>query len=748
MNNNSLSPIKKIKSYKILKAYNNSYEIPKNKKQNKFSMKIKRNNNLISLNSFHSYSSNKNKNGLNIVKNNIKRNNPTKIKEYLEKNINNLNLNNLLQNSVNTLEKLKIELFNNLKKNYQKKSLLEIIKNKFDITIQCLIQKFILYENKYKEYNAFIINLCNMIISNNLEDKLNKNEEINSKSNNNNSLVYSKDNGKNPLFINKKDKLLNEEEIMINLINKLSSNIKTYNINFKLYLKEIKKLFEDDFKIKLNTEYTYDYDIWNEKLKDFYSFHHSFYNDSKDIFHKLKETNSKKFQIYNNIMNFQNYISSNGTLNAYSYSKENTEKKNNLNKIIVNSDSHILNQRAKIIKDNENSKDNNLDKIQNIQFNINSNIQEKLPPFTIKLIYDLKEFLKLMDKLQEAIIHKKDNILQMKFEFSKLKLKLTKYFNFIENKNDNINNFLLEHTSDFIILSDKKYKKEILLNNENNEKDEYKNKYNQLLEEMNNQEQIIIDSKSKLTEALYENNELKAKIKKFEEEKQILKDKIKNEYEENNKKIEKENIDSKNNNILNNLEDFTKLINEKNELKKLINNCITIIFQTIKENSPDMVDDNLFENININEGNNNLKVYINFINDNIKKFQIYIKEITSYLQKEIKEKEKYEKEAHENLLKAREYKSALEQALEKFNIEDNNNDNIKDNNETNFNISIINNFLKEKIKNLENEINENNFNKSNNSKENNNISFIEMNMNIEKYYKLLQQLEKKNDKIN
>ena len=393
---------------------------------------------------------------------------------------------------------------------------------------------------------------------------------------------------------------------------------------------------------------------------------------------------------------------------------------------------------------------------QNNDYNIkiiNYKNNENISPSFINFADKVNKFLKLIDELQESILHKKDNITQMKIEFSKSKSKLAKYCNnIIENKKENIinnNTFYIKHISDFTLLH--KYDKDSIINIRK-EKENYKNEYNQLLEEMSKQTQIILDSKSKLTEKIYENNELKAKIEKLEEEKQNYEKKAQNE---NNLNINKDfTTNEENYSMPNKNEIITKLVEEKNRLKSLIDNCMKIIFVTMEDNSPDLIDeisnnDNIEDNDNDDEDiidNDNIESYINLVNNNIKKFQSYNKEVNSQLQK-------YKREANENSLRSKEYKDALEQLLNKNNNEEiEENHNFKESKEKNENLTKINNFLIEKIKNLEKEIEEFKSNnkyltKSDKSKEESkDSSLVNINVDIEKYYGLLKLLEKEQEK--
>ena len=229
------------------------------------------------------------------------------------------------------------------------------------------------------------------------------------------------------------------------------------------------------------------------------------------------------------------------------------------------------------------------------------------------------------------------------------------------------------------------------------------------------------------------------------------------------KEFDKINIDdiiSSSNNINNNsinsnqelfksTDNEKKLKQENKNLKDLMNKCVHIIFESIKETSPNMIEENLFndesdDKIKINNENNNQdeneeedEFDIEYITEAVKKFQTFNKEIAKNFKKLAEEKEKYEKEAHNNLVKAEAYKTTLDQAIKKINNEeDGNNSDIAEKiqnkrqftfdgeGEISFKDNIggsINNNLS--IKNKEENINKtnNNTNKINNE-ENNNIN--------------------------
>ena len=734
----NLKPFKNSLSNKEIVSYSN-YGNNSKQKRNNIRIKTDNNNPKLNISPLNSHSYNKK------INNKL----PSEILEYIEKQSKNLNSNLFFQNIAKTLDTFQTEIVIDLEKDYFKKSLKDIIKNKFDIIYQFLQKNINLYENKYKEYISFIINLYDLVTPNNsfkIINNINKRYLNNYKFN-----------------LDIKSKLLKEEENIIKLINDLSTYIKTYNMNFKSEMKCINKLIEEMegyIQNELESEFIKRSNIKNNIIKitkDMNNSHYLFYNNSKDIFHQLKISNSNKFNFYNFIFNYQsNEFNNENSLKpniSISYQNSNI-KKRNLSKGLFSNGSKL-----NILSPNKSEKNTKKIKAiynQNNDYNIkiiNYKNNENITPSFINFADKVNEFLKLIDELQESILNKKDNITQMKIEFSKSKSKLAKYCNnIIENKKENIinnNTFYIKHISDFTLLH--KYDKDCIINIRK-EKENYKNEYNQLLEEMSKQTQIILDSKSKLTEKIYENNELKAKIEKLEEEKQNYEKKAQNENNLNNNKeftTNEENYSMPNKNEI-----ITKLVEEKNRLKSLIDNCMKIIFVTMEDNSPDLIDeisnnDNIEDNDNDDEDiidNDNIESYINLVNNNIKKFESYNKEVNSQLQK-------YKREANENSLRSKEYKDALEQLLNK-----NNNDEIEENHkfkeskEKNENLTKINNFLKEKIKNLEKEIEEfksNNKYLTKNDKrkeESKDSSLVKINVDIEKYYGLLQLLEKEQEK--
>ena len=207
---------------------------------------------------------------------------------------------------------------------------------------------------------------------------------------------------------------------------------------------------------------------------------------------------------------------------------------------------------------------------------------------------------------------------------------------------------------------------------------------------------------------LSEKNELSTKNKKLEKDNQKLLSKTNNN--DSNKKnnnnyneFDKVNIDeiiSSSNNMNNNsinsnqelfkMSDYeVKLKQENKNLKELINKCVHIISESIKETSPSMIEDNMVseeseDKIKNNKNNQDEneeedEFDMEYITEAVKKFQSFNAEIAKKLKAAEEEKEKYEKEAHNNLIKAEGYKKTLDQYIYKINIgEDGNSSDLND----------------------------------------------------------------------
>ena len=529
-----------------------------------------------------------------------------------------------------------------------------------------------------------------------------------------------------------------------NRFDQLSNQLKSNYVKDLQYKKNI-NLFLDNISNDVENLYSMNVNIIEDvKLLD--SYQTSFYDDAKKIFNNLKINHSKKLKefhlLFQSIKKRGKSISSTKNKSKNLLDEQNNDEKtdgrySNDNKMNRNNSSKNFN-----IKNNYNEKMNNISEYLKINDN---NIT------IYSLAEQMLEFFNKMKNLQECIVKKISGTNQMKMDFERYKKKLIKLLNNIINnknkisinsknsinkindindndamviKNRNNNNLIsnqiikTKNQIDNKIIQVEKF--QIISNNNKNNgiknkneevSNELQKKYNNVLEEINNKSQEINKLQDKINKLLLEKNELNSKNKKLDKDNQVLLSKInninnsdKNNKQNNINEFEKVNIDdilSSSNNINNHsinsnhelfkLTDYeVKLKQENKNLKDLMNKCMHIIFESIKEASPNMVEDNLsneelIDNIKINKSNNQKdeeeeEFDVEYINEAVKKFQTFNEEISKNLKKLKEEKEKYEKEAHENLVKAEAYKNALDQAINKINIEDGNNADINEKN--------------------------------------------------------------------
>ena len=181
----------------------------------------------------------------------------SKIKNFQNnKKINNLNLNNInsssilsndilkgIKNKLNDINSEKyinstVEMFKNfqqellykLEKDFNRNTIKTFLQNYFDKIINFQIDYINLYESKCKDVVLILSKKIKELLmegKQNTEDSisLHSNPIINNYTNNNNNIIIFDE--------NKKKLLINEEEIMVNLINNLSTNIKNCNKKFK-----------------------------------------------------------------------------------------------------------------------------------------------------------------------------------------------------------------------------------------------------------------------------------------------------------------------------------------------------------------------------------------------------------------------------------------------------------------------------------------------------------------------------------
>ena len=637
--------------------------------------------------------------------------NNIEIIKYLEEELGSLDSEKHIKNAIKIIESFQNELIGQLEQEYDENSIKEILQNNFQKIINLLIKYFTLYDNK-----------CANCIDN-LKKMLKTVSSIDNANNyNNNSLINSDGKISNKSYKNnympvfneeKKKEFLNGEEIIVGLINSLSGGIKNCNKNYRTTVINMAKLIEesnnslieiktklDNLNTKINTKISNEIqykknlslsvvniitDIQNlysmnctiiEDVKLIDVNQTSFYEEAKEIFNHLKINHNKKLKEYHMFFESISHMQTNANSlteikkrgNSFSGNRINFEKNSNNTENIL-----VKNNSSKKMNIKNNNKDYNENNYKNI--NLISFAEQ-----TIDLFNKMKN-------LQESIVKRIEGTNQMKIDFEKDKRKLIKLANYIinnkinssENKinlikqrKDNDTKKILNYeiqTEYFEIIA------EMRLDNKTFEISQMQMKYNNLLEEINKKSQEINKLQDKINNIQLENNELKrSENNKFSNN--INFDEINKINDEIISPLNNNSINSNSDKIIRN-ENIIQLKQENKKLKELMNKCVQIIFDSIKETSPNMVDDNFIsdesedkiknEKNNIEDNGQEEEFDMNYISEAVKKFQNYNIEMVKNLKKAEEEKEKFEKEAHENLIKAEAYKNTLDQAINKIN---------------------------------------------------------------------------------
>ena len=637
--------------------------------------------------------------------------NNIEIIKYLEEELGSLDSEKHIKNAIKIIESFQNELIGQLEQEYDENSIKEILQNNFQKIINLLIKYFTLYDNK-----------CANCIDN-LKKMLKTVSSIDNANNyNNNSLINSDGKISNKSYKNnfmpvfneeKKKEFLNGEEIIVGLINSLSGGIKNCNKNYRTTVINMAKLIEesnnslieiktklDNLNTKINTKISNEIqykknlslsvvniitDIQNlysmnctiiEDVKLIDVNQTSFYEEAKEIFNHLKINHNKKLKEYHMFFESISHMQTNANSlteikkrgNSFSGNRINFEKNSNNTENIL-----VKNNSSKKMNIKNNNKDYNENNYKNI--NLISFAEQ-----TIDLFNKMKN-------LQESIVKRIEGTNQMKIDFEKDKRKLIKLANYIinnkinssENKinlikqrKDNDTKKILNYeiqTEYFEIIA------EMRLDNKTFEISQMQMKYNNLLEEINKKSQEINKLQDKINNIQLENNELKrSENNKFSNN--INFDEINKINDEIISPLNNNSINSNSDKIIPN-ENIIQLKQENKKLKELMNKCVQIIFDSIKETSPNMVDDNFIsdesedkiknEKNNIEDNGQEDEFDMNYISEAVKKFQNYNIEMAKNLKKAEEEKEKFKKEAHENLIKAEAYKNTLDQAINKIN---------------------------------------------------------------------------------
>ena len=544
-----------------------------------------------------------------------------KLRKEIEDNIN-LELNNFnipknLTNSLITLlNTYQEEIFSNINKNYNQNKLKEIISKKLENILNFTKNQFKIIDLSRK--NA--LNKLNIGFEK-LNDLINKNFNNNNKDLN---LLYQNEK-KN------KNKVILKPSLSFNHYSGLMKTKKNLGKN-KRFLSLIGKLNNSCTNIKTNNN-----DFSNASLEKEYLNT----NPSLTNYSTLINVDSKKFNI-----------------NEYSFlNKDLGRNSKSLEKEILN------------LKNSFNS-----------QFSFSKNSEEinfLSNNFIIIFAQKIDEFFQLMNDLQKSIIEKKNNVNELKKNFEILKKKIKSFLDLILKKTNNNNIIIVDNdvknerlnTNTSIEI---KYEKELIkrkLDKSNSSKKEKKTnsiinafsikkliEYENLIKIQNEK----INKLESTNEILLEDkNKLNNQIKKLNEELLNINKKVHSKIKNLNLKTNGNNIIELINILFSNnklyLEEengINKYYEENIKLKKLFEECIEIINESIKKTSNQYLNmkiPSLFYEINDNEQSENATFKYNknkvvFNENNIKKavnvfknYNILICDKIEKLQNKIKE---------------------------------------------------------------------------------------------------------------
>ena len=337
--------------------------------------------------------------------------------------------------------------------------------------------------------------------------------------------------------------------------------------------------------------------------------------DSKKII--LNDSTNNNINISNDESNKKNYsfLIKNLGRNSKSLEKEIINLKNSFN--------------------SQNSVSKNSEEYENLS-NINN--------LSYILAQKISEFFIVMNNLQKSILQKRKNINELKKKFELLKKNIEYYSSLILKKNTNSNNIIIvdgemknerlnTNTSTEIKYEKEKIRNKLNCSNQKNEKsDSLLNKISlSKLIEYENLNKIQNEKIKKLetsNELLKEDNtKLNTQISKLNEEFFNINKIINNKIKQLNIKTEENNLcnlinflisNEKNQNFLEKENGINKYYNENIKLKKIIEECIEIIYNNIKNKASkylNMKIPSLFNEIN-NEENVSIKSQENKIKIN------------------------------------------------------------------------------------------------------------------------------------
>ena len=707
------------------KEYNKNFNMINKELNQKINLSPKINNNKIKSNSRY------------IKDNNcsVKKKSPNKNKQiynknymdiirYTEEELSSLDSEKHIKSAIKILETFQNELIGQLEQEYDENSIKKILQINFDKIIKLLIKYFTLYDNKCSNCVEYLKKMLTNLFSIDNTNKYNNSALINS-----DGKIANKSykNTYTPIFNEEKKKeFLNGEEIIVGLINSLSGGIKNCNKNYRTTVYNMAKLIEesnnslieiktklDNLNSKINTKISNETQYKKSlsvsvlniitEVQNLYSMNFtiiedvkvidvnqtSFYEEAKEIFNHLKINHNKKLKEYHMFFESISHLQTNANSLTEIKKRGNSFSGNRINYERISQ-----NTEKNLVKNNSSKKVNTKNNYKEYNDNIYKNIN------LTSLAEQIIDLFNKMKNLQECIVKKIEGTNQLKIDFEKDKRKLIKLANYIINnkiKSNSINlikqrkddetkkiiNFEIQQEY-FEIISEMK------IDNKTFEISEMQMKYNNLLEEINKKSQEINKLQDKINNIQLENNELKrSDNNKFSNN--INFDEINKINDEIISPLNNNSINSNSDKIISN-ENIVQLKQENKKLKELMNKCVQIIFDSIKETSPNMVEDNFIsdesedkiknEKNNIEDNGQEDEFDMNYINEAVKKFQNFNIEMAKNLKKAEEEKQKFEKEAHENLVKAEAYKNALDQAINKINLGEEGNTSDVNNNKT------------------------------------------------------------------
>ena len=707
------------------KEYNKNFNMINKELNQKINLSPKINNNKIKSNSRYIKDNNSS----------VKKKSPNKNKQiynknymdiikYTEEELSSLDSEKNIKSAIKILETFQNELIGQLEQEYDENSIKKILQINFDKIIKLLIKYFTLYDNKCSNCVEYLKKMLTNLFSIDNTNKYNNSALINSDGKIGNK---SYKNTYTPIFNEEKKKeFLNGEEIIVGLINSLSGGIKNCNKNYRTTVYNMAKLIEesnnslieiktklDNLNSKINTKISNETQYKKSlsvsvlniitEVQNLYSMNFtiiedvkvidvnqtSFYEEAKEIFNHLKINHNKKLKEYHMFFESISHLQTNANSLTEIKKRGNSFSGNRINYERISN-----NTEKNLVKNNSSKKVNTKNNYKEYNDNIYKNIN------LTSLAEQIIDLFNKMKNLQECIVKKIEGTNQLKIDFEKDKRKLIKLANYIINnkiKSNSINlikqrkddetkkiiNFEIQQEY-FEIISEMK------IDNKTFEISEMQMKYNNLLEEINKKSQEINKLQDKINNIQLENNELKrSDNNKFSNN--INFDEINKINDEIISPLNNNSINSNSDKIISN-ENIVQLKQENKKLKELMNKCVQIIFDSIKETSPNMVEDNFIsdesedkiknEKNNIEDNGQEDEFDMNYINEAVKKFQNFNIEMAKNLKKAEEEKQKFEKEAHENLVKAEAYKNALDQAINKINLGEEGNTSDVNNNKT------------------------------------------------------------------